>query len=282
MAPRVSKQEARKAAKGKKTDGDEHPSAEAVTSADLLPRVKALVMGSCIVQNAQNAPKLLELLQNKEVAKPPAPVEEKKEEETEKKEEGDEKETVDPPIEQKETKQGSGDTATDMFNGLCTQLSWCNVLGLAEPASGEEALTAWKALKTLELDFGPRAKRNGSPGLDRIVTNLYDNFPQYMHLLLAMMMLHSFLFRSFFACLPWLVGYQMASVLLPLTALAQLPQVPLDQVPTKFRVAGTLAIHALVWFFFLFEFVWKMWFFVKIPAIGLVVYHAYAVRPRDQ
>jgi len=281
MAPRASKQTERKAGKAKKTD-DEHPSAEAVTGGDLIPRIKALFMGSCIVQNAMNAPKLLELLQNTEVAKAPAPVEQKKEEETEKQEAEGEKETVDPPTEQKETKEGSGDTANDMFEALCNQLSWCNVLGLAEPASGEEALAAWKALRELELDFGPRAKKRGSPGLDRIVVNLYDNFSQYMHLLLALMMLRSFLFRSFFACLPWLVGYQLASVLLPLTNLAKLPQVPLEQVPTKFRVAGTLAIHALVWLFFLYEAVWKMRFFEKIPVVGLFIYHAYAVRPQGQ
>jgi hypothetical protein len=170
-------------------------------------------------------------------------------------------------------------SAEGIFGSICAQLSWCNVLGLAEPATGEDAIKAWRALKDLELDFGPRAKRRGSPGLDRITVNLFTNMPQYLHLLLSLMMLRSLLFRSWFACLPWLVGYQVLSVMLPLTPLPQLPQVPLDQVPTKFRVAGTIAIHALVWFFFLFEVVWKTYFFEKIPLIGMFAYHAYAVRP---
>merc|ERR1711871_1856305 len=125
-----------------------------------------------------------------------------------------------------------------------------NSLGLAEPASAEEALCAWKDLKDLEIDYGPRPRKNQSPGLDRMKVNVHNNFVQYLHVLLALMMLRAFLFRSWFACLPWLVGYQAASLLLPLEMT--------KDVPLKFRVAATMFFHALVLFFFVYEFLWKL------------------------
>jgi len=268
MAP-TSKQANRKAGKAKQED-DEHPSAAPASSGDLLSNVKSLFLGSCI---ALTAPKLQALLTDAEVA--PAKEPEKKEEK-----EGDDKENESKENEA-EAKEEAPKDAKGIFDGLCGQLTWCNVLGLAEPATGEKAMTAWLALKGLELDFGPRAKKKGSPGMDRIMVNLNNNMAQYLHIMLALMMLRAFLFRSWFACLPWLVGYQVASLLLPLTNLPQLPQVPLDQVPTKFRVAGTMAIHALVWLFFLFEVVWKTNFLEKIVLVGLFGYHAYAVVPAE-
>jgi len=268
MAPQKSKQADRKAEK-KAEKKDDEPAA-AASSGDFVGRAKALFMGACIVQNG---PKLQALLQGDAVAEAPAVKKEEKETEGE--------DAAAPATEEKETKEGSGDAAKDMFNSLCEQMTWCNVLGLAEPASGQDAMQAWLALKGLELDFGPRAKRRGSPGMDRIMTNMTNNLPQYIHLLLSLMMLRSLLFRSFFACLPWLVGYQVLSLMIPLTNLPQLPQVPLEQVPTKFRVAGTLALHALVWLFFLYEALWMTYFFEKFPLIGLFLYHAYAVRPRE-
>jgi len=268
MAP-TSKQANRKAGKAKQED-DEHPSAAAASSGDLLSNVKSLFLGSCI---ALTAPKLQALLTDAEVA--PAKEPEKKEEK-----EGDDKENESKENEA-ETKEEAPKDAKGIFEGLCGQLTWCNVLGLAEPATGEKAMTAWLALKGLELDFGPKSKKKGNPAMDRIMKNLNNNMAQYLHLLLALMMLRAFLFRSWFACLPWLVGYQVGSLLLPLTNLPQLPQVPLDQVPTKFRVAGTMAIHALVWLFFLFEVVWKTNFLEKIVVVGLFAYHAYAVVPAE-
>jgi len=276
--------QADRAKKVAKKQQDDEPETT-VASGDLLGRVKALFMESCIVQNG---PKVVDLLQDKEIAKPAEKKEEKKEEAKDDKENeektNEEKERDAKASEDKDAgaKESGVVTAKDMFESLGAQLSYFNILGFAEPASGEEALKAFIALKDLELDFGPRAKRRGNPGLDRIVVNVYNNLPQYLHIMLALMMLRAFLFRSFFACLPWLVGYQVLSLLIPLTNVPQVPQVPLEQVPTKFRVAGTLAIHALVWLFFLFEVVWKTYFFEKIPLIGIFAYHAYAVRPVDQ
>jgi hypothetical protein len=276
MAPRTSKQADRKNdKKAAKQESDEHPSS-VTSNGDLVGRVKALFIGSCMVETV---PLLQDLLQEKEIAKPTEKKDEK-EEGTEEKTENDEnkenaetKETID-----KEEKA----SATKIFESLGARLTWCNVLGLAEPVSGGAAKEAFLALKDLELDFGPKAKKRGSPGMERIMVNMNNNLPQYLHILLALMMLRAFLFRSFFACLPWLVGYQVLSLLVPLTNLPQVPQVPLEQIPTKFRVVGTIAIHALVWFFFLFEVVWKTYFFEKIPIMGLFAYHAYAVRPVGQ
>merc|ERR1719478_458533 len=100
-------------------------------------------------------------------------------------------------------------------------------------------------MKGMEIDFGPRAKK-GSPGMDRIKINLYANAVQYAHVLLALMMLRAFLFRSYFACLPWLACYQVLSLFVPLEGLPQLPQVPVEKVEAKFRVVGAVALHALV------------------------------------
>lgn len=270
MAPRASKQADRKAGKKADKQEDDEP-ATAASSGDILARVKTLFMESCI---AQTAPKLQALLKDEEV--PKAKEAEKKE--AEGKTDGEEKDNVENDAGlAKEGPEG----ATDIFDSLKARLTWCNVLGLSEPSSEEEAKKAWLDLKGLELDFGPRAKRRGSPGLERITLNVHNNCPQYLHVLLALMMLRAFLFRSWFACLPWLVGYQLLSLLLPLENLEKLPQVPLDQVPVKFRVAGSIAIHTLMWLFFLYEALWKTYFFEKIPLVGFFIYHAYAVRPQE-
>merc|ERR1719321_631102 len=176
--------------------------------------------------------------------------------------------------------------ADQIFAFLKKRLVWHNCLGLASPTSEEESVAAWMDLKSLELDWGPRPKRNQSPGLDRIKANMYNNMPQYLHMLLALMMLRAFLFRSFFACLPWLVGYQILSLWVPLddTPIPQLPQLKehIEKCPLKFRVAASVGIHALVWLFFVYEVLWGMWFYEKGLVIGLFCYHAYAVRPADK
>merc|ERR1712086_292117 len=79
-----------------------------------------------------------------------------------------------------------------------------------------------------------RSKKRGSPGMERILTNMHINMAQYLHILLAMMMLRAFLFRSFFACLPWLVGYQCLPLKLPLENMDVMgQQVPLEKCPLK-------------------------------------------------
>merc|ERR1712125_118689 len=60
-----------------------------------------------------------------------------------------------------------------IFRIVCSRLHWSNPLGLAFPTSSEESLKAWSVFKGLQVDFGPRAKRRGNPGLDRISSNLY-------------------------------------------------------------------------------------------------------------
>jgi len=241
---------------------------------DLLERAKALLLGSCA---ATVLPELKDLLENGATnghAKKPKAEEEsekpKEEEESEKPKEEEEEESEKP-------KPATG-SASELFTSISDDLSLFNVLGLAEPRGVEASKQGWLDLKELELDWGPRSKKNGVTGA-RIMTNLTNNMPQYFHVLLVQMVLRAFLFRSFFACLPWLLFYQVVSLYVPLDGIPQLPQVPIDQCPVKFRVLGTMAIHSLVWFFFLYELVYCTYFIEKPFVLGFVLYHAYAVRP---
>lgn len=254
----------KKAAKEDVADDDAPVQAGSFT--DLL---KMLFLGSAILKVA---PKLQSVMTDDSKAKAP----EKKDEEP--KEDEDKPEGEYPaPVEE------SLEYADQIFDFLKKRLGvFHNCLGLAKPESEEESLAAWKELKTLELDWGPRPKRNQSPGLDRIKANMYDNASQYLHILLALMMLRALLFRSWFACLPWLVGYQYLSLFIPLDGLPQLPQVPIEKCPLKFRVAASAGIHLLVWLFFAYEVLWGMWFFEKGLVAGLFSYHSYAVRPADK
>jgi len=272
---------AQKRAAKKSGAGEEEPTPVSGKSSEgsfsiLFEKSKTLVLDSCIVKLA---PKLkdLDLLKKEE--------KEEKEERKAAKEEPEEKNE-----DEKENTESNGqdeakekpaapadpESAEDLFAAFSARLQWYNTLGLAEPRTQEDALAAWNEMKGLELDWGPRKARKGNPGMDRVLKNICTYLPQYFHLLLALMCLRAFLFRSWFACLPWLVGYQAASLLVPLD-LAQLKDVPL-----KFRVAATMAFHGLVLLFFLYEFVWKL-----IPVIehafwlGILVFHAYVVKPVD-
>jgi len=269
MAPRASKQAER--GSGKKAKNQEEEATGVAGGDDIVQRVKVLVLGSCI---AQTVPKLPELLQDKLTDKN-APLEKEKSEE--KKEESEEADKNAP----EETKDDEEEGPTKIFASLRDRLAWHNVLGLGLPSSADDSRKAWLSLKGLELDFGPRAKRNASPGVDRIKVNLCNNLAQYLHALLAVMMLSNFLFRSWFACLPWLVLYQVVSTELPLTNIEKVPQVELEKVPIKFRVAATVGLHGLVWLFFLYEALWRS-MILTIPVVGGLVYHAYAVRPLGQ
>merc|ERR1712136_232010 len=53
----------------------------------------------------------------------------------------------------------------------------------------------------------------------------------------------------------------------------------LEKIHVKFRVAGALALHSLMWFFFVYEVVFCAWFFEKFILIGIFVCHAYVARP---
>lgn len=275
MAPNKSKQADRKDAKKatKQQDDDETDVSGSVGGGQILEVGKALIMGSCL---AKVGPKLQPLVQDLSLKKddPALRAEEKKVETEHKTAENKEGE------EETEEKAGEADVsstvpalndAAGIFAALGSWLVWHNGLGLAQPASGKDSIAAWLALANLELDWGPRKKRKGSPSLDRILQNLIANMSQYLHALLVLMMLRAFLFRSWFSCLPWLYGLQVASLLVPLDTL---PQVEL-----KFRVLGTMSLHALVWLFFLYEVVARTYFFEKIPLVGLFALHAHSVRP---
>jgi len=278
MAP-GAKQAKRSSAKDvKKAAAYEDEQAAGVDSAGFAGRFfergKSLVLDSVIVGIAPALPGMVKngvmIVKGEKAASKPK-VEEKKEdtEEDDKKENEEEKE---------EPEVLETDICAE-FSKLRSRLHWSNPLGLGAPASGEEAIQAWSAVKSLEIDFGPRSKKKGTPTLDRITTNLYNNVPQYLHMLLAFMILRSFIFRSFFACLPWLAGYQYLSLALPLEALPSVPQVPLEKVPIELRVAVTVGFNGLLHFFFLFELVWNTYFLEKPLWIGLVLCHAYVARP---
>jgi len=163
--------------------------------------------------------------------------------------------------------------SNQLFGSLKGWLAWHNSLGLAQPSTGEDAWTAWMAMKGLEVDWGPRKSRRGNPSLDRVMVNFTNYFSQYLHILLLAMLLRAFLLRSFFSFLPWLFVLQIASLLVPLE------MVP--QVKTSHRVAGTMAVHGLLWLFFLWEALWRTYFFEKILIVGFFVLHAHSVRQAD-
>jgi len=266
------KQADRKAKKVAEKEEPQETSGSGSAGGKIPELAKTLMMGSCLVEVL---PKLPALLTGAE-----APAKAKEEEKTE----GEVVEGEVEPVKAKEELVG----AEPIFDSLKKRLVWHNCLGLADPATAEDSLAGWLAMKGLELDWGPQSKRKGNPGLDRIVLNVHNGLPQYVHFLLALMVLRAFLLRSFFACLPWLVFYQIASLLLPLEELrdkafeALKKPIP-DQIqgtcPIKFRVAGTMGFHALVWFFFIYEALWKTNFYEKIPLLGLIAFHAYATRP---
>jgi hypothetical protein len=177
--------------------------------------------------------------------------------------------------ESEETSKDSG--ASEIFDDLVKSLSLFNILGLGLPASQEAAKESWLMLKGLQLDFGPQSKKSGAVK-DRIVVNLTRNMPQYLHIVLALMCLRSFLFRSFFACLPWLVGYQFLSLHIPMDMIRnKLPQVP--PVDFKIRVVASIVFHALMWLFFLYEIAFKLHFIEYVLLTGLILAHAFVVCP---
>eukprot|EP00931_Biecheleriopsis_adriatica_P024262 TRINITY_DN15166_c0_g1_i1.p1 TRINITY_DN15166_c0_g1~~TRINITY_DN15166_c0_g1_i1.p1 ORF type:complete len:294 (-),score=54.34 TRINITY_DN15166_c0_g1_i1:195-1001(-) len=165
-----------------------------------------------------------------------------------------------------------------MFATLGSRLAWHNALGLGQPETGAESIEKWLAFKSLEVDMGPKKAKKGNPSMDRVLANFCSHLPQYLHLLLALAMLHALL-RSWFSCLPWLCFYQTASLLIPLETVDKLPQVPLSQVPIKYRTAASLAVHVLLLIFLVYEVMWKMNFLVKFLVISLLTFHAHSVKP---
>jgi len=271
------KQSDRNAAKkAAKTADAADPEPNGAAPSDLLERAKTLLLGSCA---ARVLPELQDLLSPENGATNGHAKKPKAEEASEKPKEEEESEKPKEEEEESEKpKPVATGSASELFTSISDDLSLFNVLGLAEPKGVEASKQGWLNLKELELDWGPRSKKNGVIST-RIMTNLTNNMPQYIHVLLAQMVLRAFLFRSWFACLPWLLLYQVISLYVPLAGIPQLPQVPIDQCPVKFRVAGTMAVHSLVWFFFLWELAYCTYFIEKPLVPGIVLFHAYAVRP---
>jgi len=207
----------------------------------IIAAIKLIVMNSFLVQLSAVVPELVKELKAATSKK----ADEKKEEET----------------------KSSGEP-------LMENLSIYNVLGLGVPASKEETVESWKALKTLKVDL-PQSKKAGAVQ-ERLYTNFERNMSQYLHIALVLMCVRSFLFRSFFACLPWLVGYQMLVLSFDLIK-AKFPQVP--PVDSVFRVVAAAVFHALVWVFFAYEATFMTHLMEKVLLAGLFVAHAYVMAP---
>jgi hypothetical protein len=285
MAPKQKQADRRAGKKEKKEDDTDATDGQSSTGKNLAEHAKTLVLNSIFVKIAPSVPDLAKdaiaiVKGEKQVQQKAASKEEDDNKENDESKDEANKES------QNEKSDASGDFVVQndvcgVFSNMCSRLHWSNPLGLGSPASVAESLKAWKDMKGLELDFGPRPKRKGNPGLERITANVYNNLPQYLHIVLGLMMLRALLFRSFFACLPWLVGYQFLSVFLPLDVLPSAPQIPLDKVPVEARIIITVALNGLVQLFFVYELLLKTYWLEIFLYVGLVVYHSYAVRPID-
>lgn len=250
--------------KNRKSKVEEEPEEDTSTSdtgmkGKMIAKMMALALDSLLLRTA---PKLQPLLDPNYKAPPAAPPAEKAEgEEAEEKKE-------------EETKAEPAD-AVSLFANIKERLALHNPLAMGLPATADDSMAGWLALPGMELDWGPRKSRKGNPSLDRIVKNLHNLLPYYIHILFVIMLLRTFLGRSFFCCLPWLFGLQVAVVMVPND------MIPEDKVPMKFRVAAAIVIHAKMWFFFLYEALWATYFMEKILYIGVLALHARSVRPAD-
>mmetsp|Transcript_1726 Transcript_1726/g.5433 ORF Transcript_1726/g.5433 Transcript_1726/m.5433 type:complete len:278 (-) Transcript_1726:326-1159(-) len=274
MPPRkqAERNAARKAAKGGAAEEPEPATSGA--GGKLTERLVHLAKGSALFHAAPHLPGALNDLKS-ELQAGGKPKEEKAAEKAPEKED-----------ETTAAGQDEGEAAPDaevktpenktLFHSLKARLTVINGLGLF--ASGDDAKQAFQKFKSLEFDGGPRAKKKGTPGMDRLLTNFHDHLPQYVCLLFALMVLRSLLFRSWFACLPWLFLYQVVSCLLPLERTEQVP-VPLEKVPQTARGVATAFLHGLVWLFFVYEVLFRAWWLEWVLVVVLFTAHAYAFRP---
>lgn len=168
--------------------------------------------------------------------------------------------------------------AASAFKIMTTRLSIKNPLGLF--TTDDESMRSFSDMMKLEFDGGPRSKKRGNPVGDRLLANILSHFLQYFHILWAYMVVRAFLFRSFFACLPWLLFYQMLSVMLPLSKTNQVP-LPLEAIPIDIRTAAAFFLHSLMWLFSVYEFVACAWWLEWFLAAAAVSGHAYAFRPSE-
>lgn len=275
MPPRKSERNSAK--KASKVVEEPEPRANGGAGGTLAAKLQSLFQG-CVL--AEAAPKIMPLVQElktevmdilaKNKGDAPQTSEAKSEDKSAEKE-GDEKEVV-PDFEIKQ-----GPTA-QFFGKLRERLLGLNFLGIFR--TGDATVEAFLTMKKMEFDGGPRAKRKGTPTLDRLAANFHDLMPVYIYLLLAMMSLRSLFFRSLFACLPWLMLYQFLSVWMPLEKTEKIP-LPMEKVPLSARVAIVLLLHSLVWLFFVYELLvrawWLEWFLITAGFTGI----AYVLRPMD-
>jgi len=244
VVPEVNVEAARTALKEKKAteapDDKPEPTKGAANAGSFIARIKLIVMDSFLVKMAHMVPELVKELKAAAAKKADA-----------KKDEGDE---------------NSGSAFEPLIGPLCIY----NALGLGLAASPDE----YRKLAKPQLDFGPKGKKGSAK--ERLMTNFEKFMHLYLHITLLLMCVRSFLFRSFFACLPWLVAYQMLCLSFPLIR-AKLPQVP--PVELVFRVAATAVFHALMWLFFVYEATCMTYLSEKILLTVIFVGHAYVVSP---
>jgi len=258
MAPAKSKQAERRQKKVVEEPADEGSVGAGGVLERAMEKAKALALESCIWTVGNEVKDLMQEVES--VAKKKV-VEEPKEENAE----------ADADYAKEKTAEVGPREPGQIFESLKERLVFFNCLGLGEPATGEEAKAKWLAFIGMEVDGGPRKARKGNPGLDRVLANLVDHMPQYLHLILALMLLRTVLFISWFAILPWTLVFQVASLLVPLELV--------PQCPTKFRVLGAMVLHGLLLLLFLREFLWRVYFFERIFYLILIASHAYVVRP---
>jgi len=179
----------------------------------------------------------------------------------------------------KEKTETDGEKGDKLFESLSEELSPFNALGLGVPATRTAAKESWMSLKGQQMDFGPKSKSSNAIK-ERIIQNISLNMPQYLHIIFALMCLRSLLFRSFFACLPWSVGYQFLFLNIPVDLIRdKFPQIPSWALDFKLRSLATMAFHSFMWLFFVCEAVIRTHLVEKILLLGLILAHAYIVSP---
>lgn len=181
------------------------------------------------------------------------------------------------PAAKPETSVPGKEDAVSLCKAIAMRLSITNPLGVF--ATGDESVKSFLVMTELEFDGGPRSKKKGSPVLDRLSANGRNHFLQYITVVWALMVLRSVI-RSFFACLPWFFVLQTLAVMLFLEK-SDLVQLPLEKIPTEFRVMGTFFVHSLMWLFFVYEFIVKAWWLEWFLAAAIIGGHAYAFRPLE-
>jgi len=224
-------------------DAQAKPAAGAASAKGIFGVLKRIIVGSFLVQFGYAAPALGKTLKAKKAAET-----------------------------KKEEKEGEEKTNED--GSILKGLTMFNVLGLGLATTKE----SWTLLKGLQVE-PPAKSKKGSPFQERVGANFERNMPQYIHILFALMCVRALLFRSLFACLPWLVVYQIACLHFDVIK-AKFPQVPPVDFEIRVLVTGTL--HALAWLFFFYEYVAMTHILEKMFLGALFVAHAYVVVPTEK